>query len=637
MDQREFESSSAEDERKQFGEVLVSAVESVDSSNGDAESPAQFEDSPRRKKRSPNRGTQSRSSRRKKKKAPKPKAKWYSSKINLLILVVLLSTVIGISIKVAGSFKKNKDKSNMNTSSNADLNTGSNNEQPMETNSSPEFSDMNTETDIGFDLTEEETFEVIPGVNSGGDLENVFATVVLDSPTKSPTDLPTNSPTDSPTSLTTINSDTDTDTDTDIVDTPNIRTPPPTKNPSFAPSPSPTPNPTPSPTALPTEGGTLAPTKCWSWRLKGQDINGRAAGEESGSSVSLAFNGKHVAIGGMNLVRTYMISKNDGWAMTQEARANFKNIQVALSGDGLRLIIGSPLTDRTTDPSGMDGNGEVRAFQYSTTIQWFVLGQTLYGNELDKMFGNAIDINYIGSKIIVGSAASVRVYELQQEMTPNGLSARWEVIRHIIKIIPDVIFGSVVAISPSGNRIAIGEPESDYDQRGMITVFDLEPYVMVLTLQGVRFEDKFGKSIAMSADGNRIVVGAHWGDYVQAYEYLADQDAWALMGYKIYGDEDSDSFGRQVDMSHDGRRIAIGAPADSTGGDLKGMVQVYEYIEGEWVQVGENIYGENEYDYAGWSLSLSGDGRSIAVGSDFNGDNGYKSGHVRVFDFFCDE
>ena len=99
--------------------------------------------------------------------------------------------------------------------------------------------------------------------------------------------------------------------------------------------------------------------------------------------------------------------------MTQEATANFKDIHVAMSGDGLRLIIGSPLTDRTTDPSGTNGNGEVRAFQYSVTVKWFVLGQVLYGNELDKLFRNDIDINYIGSKIIIGSAASVRVYELK--------------------------------------------------------------------------------------------------------------------------------------------------------------------------------------------------------------------------------
>lgn len=589
----------------------------------------------------PSNGSSPISQRRKKKKVRYPKAKWYNSKFNIFILVVLLSVIIGVSVKVAGSFKKNKTNSSINTSTNVGISSGSNEQIAIQ--SSPETSDINTESDLGFELEEEETFEVIPGVNSGGDLDNVFSTLETNSPTgfvvqsqtKSPTTFPTKTPTNSPTNSPTTDPS-DAVNDSTSVNTPNIRTSAPTRSPTPMPTPNPTLNPTPNPTAFPTEGKSLAPTKCWSWRLRGNDIDGRFPGEESGSSVSLSFNGRHVAIGGIDLVRTYM-SNNNAWAMTQEAQANFKNVQVALSGDGLRLIIGSPLTDRTTDPDRIDGNGEVRAFQYSTTIKWFVLGQVLYGNELDKLFGNAIDINYVGSKMIVGSAASVRIYELQQEMTPNGLSARWEVIRHIIKIIPDVVFGSVVAISPSGNRIAIGEPESDSDQRGLITVFDLEPYAMVLTLQGARFEDKFGKSIAMSADGNRIVVGAHWGDYVQVYEYLPDQDAWALMGFKIYGDEDSDSFGRTVGMSHDGRRVAIGAPADSTGGELRGTVQIYEYIEEDWVQVGENIYGEYDYDYAGWSLSFSGDGRKVAIGSDFNAGNGYKAGHVRVFEYFCDE
>ena len=251
------------------------------------------------------------------------------------------------------------------------------------------------------------------------------------------------------------------------------------------------------------------------------------------------------------------------------------------------------------------------------------------------MFGSAIDVTYTGSKIIVGSAASVRVYELKQEMDTGGLSARWEIVRHIIKILPDVTYGAVVAISPSGNRIAIGEPDSDDDYQGAVTIFNLDPYEVVIVLEGTRYEDKFGKSIALSADGNRVVVGAHWGDYVQAYEYLPQFDAWSLMGYKIYGDEDSDSFGLQVDMSHDGRRIAISAPSDSTGGELAGLTQIYDYIDQDWVQVGENIYGKDEFNYAGWSMSLSGDGKTVAVGSDWNADGGYKSGHVRIFEFGC--
>ena len=50
-----------------------------------------------------------------------------------------------------------------------------------------------------------------------------------------------------------------------------------------------------------------------------------------------------------------------------------------------------------------------------------------------------------------------------------------------------------------------------------------------------------------------------------------------------------------------------------------------------WKQLGQNIYGESAGDVAGCSVSLSSDGKTVAVGSDWNDDDGVKSGHVRVF------
>ena len=50
-----------------------------------------------------------------------------------------------------------------------------------------------------------------------------------------------------------------------------------------------------------------------------------------------------------------------------------------------------------------------------------------------------------------------------------------------------------------------------------------------------------------------------------------------------------------------------------------------------WQQLGEDIDGEVAYDNSGYSVSLSADGRTVAIGSISNNDNGEESGHVRVF------
>ena len=552
------------------------------------------------------------------------KKKRFSVKtLNIVILVILLVTITAVSVKVSKNLNKEEEIFGEyrpgTLSTTGETGTSDTVSNPDESENVGEVSN----NDAIIDFNETENFEIIPGVNSGGTEQNPFSDtgkVVTNSPS-----LSTNAPTvatNSPTRVS-VTSDLNDATSEVVVNSSSSPTASPTEYPTIR-----------TTTYFPSEYFTPQPTKCWNWRIVDKDIDGKNIEEQTGGSVSLSSNGRHVAIGGIDVVRTYM-ERASGWEMTQEANDEFKNVQVALSGDGLRLLIGSPLTDRNAN-IGVNGDGEVRAFQYSTTVKWFPLGQTLYGNQFDQNFGNSIDISFTGSKIIIGSQASVRVYQLAQETTINGLVARWEVIRHIIKIVPDETYGSSVAISANGNRIAVGEPKSDNDNRGSVSIFNLEPYRLMLKVDGARYEDRLGKSVSLSADGNRFVAGAYFGDYVQAYEYIEAEQAWALMGFKIYG-EDSDSFGRVVDMSNDGTRIAIGAPNDSTGGEFKGMAQVFEFIDGDWQQLGNNVYGEYAYDYSAWSISLSGDGRRLAVGADFNDGGGYKTGQTRVYEYYCIE
>ena len=52
-----------------------------------------------------------------------------------------------------------------------------------------------------------------------------------------------------------------------------------------------------------------------------------------------------------------------------------------------------------------------------------------------------------------------------------------------------------------------------------------------------------------------------------------------------------------------------------------------------WFQKGDDIDGEEAGDGSGWSVSLSSDGNTVAIGALFNDDNGDNSGHVRVYEF----
>ncbi|MCF6303095.1 MAG: hypothetical protein L3J13_07845, partial [Devosiaceae bacterium] len=46
--------------------------------------------------------------------------------------------------------------------------------------------------------------------------------------------------------------------------------------------------------------------------------------------------------------------------------------------------------------------------------------------------------------------------------------------------------------------------------------------------------------------------------------------------------------------------------------------RVFEYSEGSWLQMGQDIIGESVGDNSGWSISLSFDGTVVVIGAPFN-------------------
>jgi hypothetical protein len=64
-------------------------------------------------------------------------------------------------------------------------------------------------------------------------------------------------------------------------------------------------------------------------------------------------------------------------------------------------------------------------------------------------------------------------------------------------------------------------------------------------------------------------------------------------------------------------------------------VRVYEYSSGTgtWAQLCADIDGETPGDNSGYSVSLSSDGTTVAIGAHKNDGTGtVNAGHVRVYD-----
>ncbi|MDP4819253.1 MAG: T9SS type A sorting domain-containing protein, partial [Flavobacteriales bacterium] len=146
-----------------------------------------------------------------------------------------------------------------------------------------------------------------------------------------------------------------------------------------------------------------------------------------------------------------------------------------------------------------------------------------------------------------------------------------------------------------------------------------------------------GSEVALSQVGNIMAIsspssnanGLHSG-LVRIFEYLGG--VWTQIGEDINGEASEDYFGWSIALSASGNVIAIGALWNDDNGFNSGHVKIYQNIGGEWTQIGENINGEAASDESGFSVDISDDGSTVAIGAKANDGNGDFSGHVRVFD-----
>ena len=144
--------------------------------------------------------------------------------------------------------------------------------------------------------------------------------------------------------------------------------------------------------------------------------------------------------------------------------------------------------------------------------------------------------------------------------------------------------------------------------------------------------DESGRSVSLSSDGSVVAIGSPFHDnnsgHVRVYKF--DGNVWNKRGGDIYGDNDDQS-GTSVSLSSDGSVVAIGAFRHD---NYKGHVRVYKFDGNVWNKRGGDIYGDNDNDQSGTSVSLSSDGNVVAIGAPGPDNSGSdNSGHVRVYKF----
>ena len=111
------------------------------------------------------------------------------------------------------------------------------------------------------------------------------------------------------------------------------------------------------------------------------------------------------------------------------------------------------------------------------------------------------------------------------------------------------------------------------------------------------------------------------------YLFRYDGLTWKQQAYlKASNGQAEDYFGIAVSLSSDGNTLAVGADYEdgslSDGVEDSGAVYIFQYDGAEWNQQAYlKASNAGRYDYFGYQISLSGDGKTLAVGVESEASN----------------
>jgi FG-GAP repeat/IPT/TIG domain len=278
--------------------------------------------------------------------------------------------------------------------------------------------------------------------------------------------------------------------------------------------------------------------------------------------------------------------------------------------------------------------------RYPLTIDPLVqVGSKLTGaDELGEgLLGTSVALSADGSTLLVGGphdenanhgAAFVFVKEgsswvaQSPKLTgaePPGGSSEEQCAEESSEEAGECAFGNSVALSADGNTALVGEPSATATP-GSAWVFTRSGTTWTrsaaLTGEGASGEGRFGKSVALSADGQTALIGDPSASSQQGKAWVFTHGGSGWTRAAALADAEPTRlahFGRSVSLSSDGQTALIGAPGDS---GYVGAAWAFTHGGSGWTTLAGKLTGGGESGEArfGKSVALSGDGATALIG-----------------------
>jgi hypothetical protein len=385
------------------------------------------------------------------------------------------------------------------------------------------------------------------------------------------------------------------------------------------------------------------PVSPLAWQAKGF-IEGAAAGDKSGHSVSASHDGTIVAIGapGANsrkgVVRIYKVTNNNNstqWTLMgspiEGARENERSgTSVSLSSDGSIVAVGAP-SGGPLAPKGI-----TRIYRWTDNTHWAPMGSPFEGVYDGDDSGHSVSLSSNGYTVAIGAPSDVVVINgLHQTCGVtrihdwNANTQSWSLQAKIDGSVSDGS-GWSVSLSADGSRIAIGAPGNN-SGKGVTRVYQRATpnwTIVGVPLPGGVANGWSGGSVSLSSDGNMVAIGAPNANTLKGethiYKWYPEYSEWIKFGY-MYGDtppivglatgeQNGYSVSLHSDPNTQTHTVAICAPGASYVKD-KSLIYRYDHDITLWVAMTKPLHSGERAD----SACLSSDGKTAVFGASNQG------------------
>ena len=412
-------------------------------------------------------------------------------------------------------------------------------------------------------------------------------------------------------------------------------------------------------------------------RLTGpEEVDVRA---QLGESVSLSRDGSTIVAGSPEAPgAAYVFTKpSGGWVTTptsvllsapvHDARDRFGH-SVSVSGDGSIIAVGAHGShgdaEEEADAHGENGGeggaeDEGAAYVFTRPTEGWVETSVAASLRLAVPFyhlGYSVSVSADGSTVAATAPGTTSGHAHVFTRSATGWKDAESSVSRLWAADGDggSSFGIALSASADGGTVVVGASGSDSGgtNAGAAYVFTkpsggwgtAEPARITLTASDGASGDRFGSSVSVSGDGSIVAVGSHLDDdngtgSGSIYVFTRPSGGWtataAQVKIKPSDGATGDVFGSSVSVSGDGSIIAVGSPEDDDKGNISGSVYVFTRPDGGWTtmatQAKLTAADGAAVDLFGSSVAVSGDGSIIAVGSIGDDANGSASGSIYVF------